>query len=67
MTEIELKIEKYISENLDFLKRLNSLNVSDKSTKTFILSEQIFDFIEPLMSRYSSFSILIKMLKTVCV
>lgn len=63
MTEIELKIEKYISENFDFLKRLNSLNVSDTSSKTFILSEQIFDFIEPLMSRYSSFSILKKMLK----
>lgn len=63
MIEIELKIEKYLSDNLDFLKRLNSLNVSDSKSRKFILSEQIFDFIEPLMSGYSSFSILRKMLK----
>lgn len=62
MFEIELKIEKYLSENLDVLKKLNGLNVKDSESKHYILSDHIYDFIEPLMSRYSSFSLLKKML-----
>jgi hypothetical protein len=62
MLNIESKIELYFEENLLLLKNLNSFVVNDVSDKNFILSDKIYDFIKPIMSNYSSFSLLGKML-----
>lgn len=62
MTNIEDKIEQYFLENIKTLRNLNKLLVSDVSSNRHILSDKIYDLIDPLMSNYTSLSILTKML-----
>lgn len=62
MGNTEDKIEQYFLENIKFLRNLNKLLTSDIFNKKHILSDKIYDYISPLLSNYSSFSILKKMI-----
>ena len=62
ISNLEDKIERYFSENIKLLRQLNKLLVGGFSNNRHIFTDKIYDYISPLISNYTSFSILSRML-----